>query len=139
MEMSRLSIVAITEALLLDTHTFLWAIFEPERLSKAARRWLSNPDLELYLSVASVWEIELKHRKGKLKAEPSVVDVNMLELGIHSLAITVPHVRALGMLSGAGHKDPFDRLIAAQAVVEDLPLVTSDPAFAEYAQVKVRW
>jgi PIN domain nuclease of toxin-antitoxin system len=131
--------VAITEALLLDTHTFLWAIFEPERLSKLVQRLLSNPRVKLHLSVASVWEMELKHRKGKLNAEPTVVDANMLELGIQPLAITVPHVRALATLTGAGHKDPFDRLIAAQAIVENLPLITVDSAFAEYGQVKVQW
>jgi PIN domain nuclease of toxin-antitoxin system len=131
--------VGITNPLLLDTHTFLWAIFEPERLSGRVRRWLANPAQTLYLSVASVWEIELKHRKGKLQAEPSVVDRHMTALGIQALVITVTHVRTLATLEQAGHKDPFDRLIAAQAVVEDLPLVTADPAFAEYTQVKVKW
>jgi PIN domain nuclease of toxin-antitoxin system len=136
-------IAATTEALLLDTHTFLWAIFEPERLSKPVRRWLANPQIRLYLSVASVWEMELKHRKGKLNAEPSVVDTSMRELSIYPLPIAVPHIRALATLekrgASAGHKDPFDRLIAAQAVVENLPLVTADAAFAEYPQVEIRW
>jgi len=136
-------IAATTEALLLDTHTFLWAIFEPERLSGAVRRLLANPQIRLYLSVASVWEIELKHRKGKLSAEPAVVDASMRELSVYPLAIALLHIRALATLEtrggSAGHKDPFDRLIAAQSVVENLPLVTADAAFAAYAQVKVRW
>jgi PIN domain nuclease of toxin-antitoxin system len=130
--------VAITEALL-DTHTFLWAIYEPERLSPKVARWLAAPTVLLRLSVASVWEMELKHRKGKLEAEPSVVDRQMAALGIQPLAITVPHVRALAVLEHGSHKDPFDRLIAAQAVVENLTLLTQDRAFAEYAQVKVAW
>jgi PIN domain nuclease of toxin-antitoxin system len=134
--------VATTEALLLDTHTFLWAIFEPKRLSGAVRRWLLNPQIRLYISVASVWEMELKHRKGKLSAEPAVVDTSMRELGVYPLPIAVPHVRALATLEtpmSIGRKDPFDRLIAAQAVVENLPLVTADPAFAEYSKVEIRW
>jgi PIN domain nuclease of toxin-antitoxin system len=93
--------------------------------------------------VASVWEIDLKHRKGKLNAEPSIVDANIQELGILPLAITVRHVRALATLGAASgstvHKDPFDRLIAAQAVAENLPLVTADSAFAQYSQIRVVW
>ncbi|MBV8807204.1 MAG: type II toxin-antitoxin system VapC family toxin [Acidobacteriaceae bacterium] len=131
--------MANTEALLLDTHTFLWAIFDPDRLSRAVRRWLVNPDVILHLSVASVWEIELKHSKGKLNADASTVDANARELGIRSLPITVPHVRALATLARPGYKDPFDRLIAAQAAVENLPLVTADSAFAEYPQIEIRW
>ena len=130
--------MAITEALL-DTHAFLWAIFEPKRLSARVRRWLANPALTLHLSVASIWEMELKHRKGKLEAEPDVVDRHIAALGIQALAITVAHVRALAALAPGGHKDPFDRLIAAQAIVENLPLITADPAFREYAQVSVAW
>ncbi len=85
----------------------------------------------------------LKHRKGKLNAEPSVVDTNMRGLSVYPIPIVVSHIRALATLethgSTTGHKDPFDRLIAAQAIVENLPLVTADAAFASYAQLKVRW
>lgn len=132
--------MATTELpLLLDTHAFLWAIFEPQRLSKRVRGWLLNTEANLFLSVASVWEIEIKHRKGKLRAEPSIVDAKMQELGIHALAITLPHIRALATFSDIAHSDPFDRLIAAQALMEGLTLVTADLAFAAFSQVKVRW
>jgi PIN domain nuclease of toxin-antitoxin system len=128
----------MTDALL-DTHAFLWAIFDPKRLSRRVERWMTDPAVALHLSVASVWEIELKHRKGKLQAHASVVDRHMAALSITPLAITVAHVRALEALDRSGHKDPFDRLIAAQALVENLPLVTADPAFQEYSQVRVEW
>jgi PIN domain nuclease of toxin-antitoxin system len=132
--------VAITKALL-DTHVFLWSAVEPERLSRVARQLLKRTDVTLYLSVASVWEMSLKHDKGKLdNASDIVVDGQMRALSILPLSISLEHIRALAELpSPKGHKDPFDRVIAAQAMVENLPLVTADPAFASYPQVKVRW
>ena len=76
---------------------------------------------------------------GKLAAEASIVDANMLVLSIHPLPITVPHVRALAAFSDVAHNDPFDRLIAAQALIERLPLLTADPAFAAFPEIDVRW
>ena len=133
--------MATIKALLLDTHTFLWSAVEPERLSRTARTLLKSIEATLYLSVASVWELSLKQHKGKLeRATDVVVDGQMKALSILPLPISLEHIRALpGLPSLKGHKDPFDRLIAAQAIVENLPLVTGDPAFANYPQVKVRW
>jgi PIN domain nuclease of toxin-antitoxin system len=133
--------VAITKALL-DTHVFLWSAVEPERLSRVARQLLKRTDVTLYLSVASVWEMSLKHHKGKLdNASAIVVDGQIRALSILPLSISLEHIRALAELPAPlkGHKDPFDRLIAAQAMVENLPLVTADPAFAGYPRVKLRW
>jgi PIN domain nuclease of toxin-antitoxin system len=132
--------VAITKALL-DTHVFLWSAVEPERLSRAARALLKNTSITLYLSVASAWELSLKHHKGKLDTAPdAIVDGQMEVLSILPLPITLEHIRALPTLSPLkGHKDPFDRLIAAQAIVENLSLVTADRAFEDYSQVKIRW
>jgi len=129
------------QRLLLDTHVFLWSALEPERLSRTATRLLCSSGTALYLSVASVWELSLKHQKGKLaEATGLVIDGQMETLSIVPLAITLEHVRGLSSLPLAtGHKDPFDRLIAAQAMVEGLTLVTADPAFRKYAQVKVVW
>ena len=133
--------MAITKALLLDTHAFLWSAVEPGRLSRTARMLLKSTDATLYLSVVSVWELSLKHHKGKLdSASDFVVDGQIKALSILPLAISIEHIRALSVLPVVkGHKDPFDRLIAVQAMVENLWLVTADPAFADYPAVKVRW
>ncbi len=131
----------MSKALLLDTHAFLWSATEPEKLSRAARGLIRNTETTLYLSVASAWELSLKHHKGKLDgASDLVVDGQMKALSVLALPISLAHIRALsGLPNPKGHKDPFDRLIAAQAMVENLPLVTADPAFGDYPQVKVRW
>src|SRR5262249_17272358 len=131
------STVATTKAVLLDTHVFLWSALEPERLSRTAARLLQSAGVALYLSVASVLG---NLAQGKLaEATDFMLAGQMNALSISPLAITVAHVRALERLERNGHKDPFDRLIAAQAMVENLPLVTADPAFRQYAQVKVQW
>jgi PIN domain nuclease of toxin-antitoxin system len=127
-------------AILLDTHAFLWSINQPEKLSRLARRLLEDPAVTIHLSVASVWEMSLKTGKGKLDAPDGVVDSQVAALGIVSLPIRLSHIRALSRLKSArDHKDPFDRLIAAQAITENLPLVTSDGAFALYAPLKTIW
>jgi PIN domain nuclease of toxin-antitoxin system len=162
--------VATTEALLLDTHAFLWSAVDPERLSRTARRLLRNPAVTLYLSVASLWELSLKHHKGKLEsaqaagrgtiqernsrvpgtrsvvrefvmsAADTVVDGQMKALSIIPLSISLDHIRQLPRLPYLkDHKDPFDRLIAAQAIVQNIPLLTADAAFTAYPQIAVRW
>ena len=133
--------MATDEALLLDTHTFLWASFAPKRLSKNAKEWLTKRDTILWLSVASIWEIEVKHRGGQLQADARVVDASMRNLSVRALPIGVEHVRALAALSFGLNScpDPFDRLIAVQAMVEKLPLVTKDEAFRGFDGVEVRW
>jgi PIN domain nuclease of toxin-antitoxin system len=126
--------------ILLDTHVFLWSINEPEKLSRSARRVLEDPAITIHLSVASVWEMSLKTGKGKLDAPDSVVDSQVANLGIVSLPIRLSHIRALSrLLAAKNRKDPFDRLLAAQAITENMPLVTSDRAFAQYAPITLIW
>ncbi len=125
---------------LLDTSTMLWWFAGDAKLSTSVRNLLSLGDTVLLVSAASAWEICTKVRIGKL---PSGHDLCEDFLGIvtehqlEPLAITVEHGRLAGRMAGT-HKDPFDRILAAQALVEDVPLVTNDPAFAAFG-VKVVW
>ena len=119
--------------LLLDTHLLLWAAGQPERLSKQARRLLSDPANELLFSAASLWEIAIKRNLGRadFKVEPRLLRRGLLDNGYRELAITSAHVLELDALP-AHHKDPFDRILVAQALSEGIPLLTVDPIVAKY-------
>ena len=126
--------------LLLDTHAFIWWASEPEKLSINVLSLLENRDNTLVLSVASVWEIQIKRQIGKLKLDiplwqilESQQQINDLQI----LSIHLAHVVALDNLP-AHHKDPFDRLLIAQANVEDMLLVSKDEAFSNYS-VRLIW
>ena len=125
--------------LLLDTHAFLWFVTGDERLSLRARRALAAEDNELLLSAASVWEMAIKARLGRL-ALPGTVREYVAEKaagGITILPIEWTHAAAVENLP-LHHRDPFDRLIVAQALAENLSLVSADHAFRRYG-VKVVW
>jgi PIN domain nuclease of toxin-antitoxin system len=119
--------------LLLDTQLLLWAAGQPERLSVAARRQLNNPKNELLFSAASLWEIAIKSSLGRddFRVEPRVLRRGLLDNGYTELPVTSEHavnVDGLPML----HKDPFDRLLVAQALVEGITLLTADVQLARY-------
>jgi PIN domain nuclease of toxin-antitoxin system len=121
--------------LLLDTHAFLWWLADDPRLSRRARTLLGIVENELFLSSASAWEIATKHRIRKLPDAASLLaDFTSVLVGQHvsPLAITVEHALEAGRFP-ADHRDPFDRMLAAQSRLESLPLVTDDPAFAQFA------
>lgn len=124
---------------LLDTHTFLWAITEEPRLSRPARQIYTAKN-DLWLSVASVWEILIKVRAGKLvlprPTGPYLVR-QLAENRIELLPITLDHVLRIENLP-VHHRDPFDRILIAQSLVQKLPLVTADPLFDRYS-VEVIW
>ena len=118
---------------LLDTHTFLWAIADDKRLSRRAQKIFTGPS-DLWLSVASFWEILIKVRTGKLPLpEPSgpYLVKKAAENRIEVLPIKLDHVLRIESLE-EHHRDPFDRILIAQSIEEKLPLVTSDPHFERY-------
>ena len=118
---------------ILDTHAFLWALAGDERMSPRARDTFTGP-ATLLLSIASIWEILIKVQSGKLKlprpAGPYVLR-KLAENGIEVLYISLDHLLALERLP-MHHRDPFDRILIAQSLDENLPIVTSDPLFARY-------
>ena len=119
---------------LLDTHTFIWSDAKPSLLSPQVRAFLEDANNRLFLSIASVWEIQLKVQIGKLsfpQTLPEVVRVQQENNGIEILPVTLAHVYALGELP-FHHKDPFDRIIIAQARVENLILLSADAVFNQY-------
>ncbi len=124
---------------LLDTHTFLWAISGNQRLSRKAEQLFIGPS-DLWLSVASIWEILIKANIGKLPLPAPVgpyVVKKLAENRIETLPITLDHVLRVEALP-VHHNDPFDRILITQAIQEGLPIVTADPFFARYP-VEVIW
>ncbi len=121
--------------LLLDTHTFLWWVFADAKLSRRARAAILDEANETVVSAVSAWEIATKYRIGKLP-EASIVADDIIGAivgeGFAELSLSVAHAQHAGGLGGT-HKDPFDRMLAAQAMLENLTLVTNDRAFEQYA------
>ncbi len=116
---------------LLDTHTFLWWLFNDGRLSYNARDIIKDNDNQLFLSAASAWEIATKHRNGKLpEAESIVKDLPALLKRAHvvSLDITLEDALLAGSIKYK-HRDPFDRMIFAQGQLRNFPIITNDPVF----------
>ncbi len=116
--------------LLLDTHVLLWALTESPRVD-AIRKRLLAADNEVYFSVASVWEIAIKASLGKLKADAMEVRDAALEGGFVELPIRGPHALHVGGLAWH-HRDPFDRLLIAQAAAEPMRLLTADEQLLAY-------
>ena len=124
---------------LLDTSTFLWAAAEPRALSREAKRICESPGANRLVSVVSLWEIAVKCSIGKLSiADPArSLPAWVIDLGARVLSLDAAHAYAACGLPLL-HKDPFDRMLVAQAVTEDLTLVTSDEKIRQYA-VKCAW
>ncbi|MBF0121750.1 MAG: type II toxin-antitoxin system VapC family toxin [Desulfobacterales bacterium] len=116
---------------LIDTHVLLWWIFNDKKLCTVSRRIIQNPHNNIIVSSASAWEIATKYRIGKLpEAELLLKDYDFLiiKMGFSQLAITTAHALKAGSLK-IEHRDPFDRMLMAQAELENLPIITYDPAF----------
>ncbi len=119
--------------LLLDTHILLWTAGHPEQLSDSTRALLMDQQNSLLFSAASLWEIVIKRRLGRddFSVEPSLLRRGLLDNGYSELSITSEHTLAVDILPPI-HKDPFDRILVAQALCEGITLLTADPWVAQY-------
>ena len=119
--------------LLLDTHLLLWAAGPSPRLSAQARRLIDEPDNELVVSAASLWEIAIKSRlrRPNFRIDAALLRRNLLNNSYQELAVTGEHAVAVANLPLL-HRDPFDRILIAQSIVEGITLLTSDPLVAQY-------
>jgi PIN domain nuclease of toxin-antitoxin system len=126
--------------ILLDTHVFLWWDSDPAKLPAGLVELLTDSENQLFLSVASAWEIQIKKQLGKLTLTvglDELVESQQQINGLQLISVELRHVLALESLP-AHHKDPFDRLLIAQARAEGLSIASVDPVFSKY-DVKVIW
>jgi PIN domain nuclease of toxin-antitoxin system len=119
--------------LLLDTHLLLWAAYTPDKLSDTARQLMADEGNELWFSAASIWEVAIKHSLGRpdFQADPHVLRRGLLDNGYVELPITSEHAAAVEGLPSL-HRDPFDRMLVAQALAEGVTLLTVDAMVAQY-------
>lgn len=119
--------------LLLDTHLLLWAAGQPERLSTLATALLADPQNELLFSAASLWEVAIKRGLGRadFQIDPRLLRRGLLDNAYRELPIAGEHAVAVDSLPPI-HKDPFDRILVAQATIEGVTLLTGDPLVAQY-------
>lgn len=120
--------------LLVDTHVLIWWLAGDAQLSAAAAQAIADESSAVFVSAATAWEIATKHRIGKLPSVERFVgrmEATLLAEGFEPLALTVQHGERAGTIEGP-HKDPFDRMLIAQALAEDLILVSREPLFDRY-------
>ena len=119
--------------LLLDTHVLLWAVSDPRRLPADVHALMEAPATELVFSAASLWEVAIKNSLGRraFSVDPRLLRRNLLENDYRELSITGAHATAVDLLPPI-HKDPFDRILVAQARFEGLTLLTADDTLARY-------
>ena len=129
--------------ILLDSHVFVWAKCAPGNLSDGARAALIDPANDVFVSVASAWELWIKHVRKRMRELSPLLDAGApgflhaaRESGIELLDITLDHVAAAAALPPV-HRDPFDRMIVGQSVADRLMVMTSDPIFKRYPGVRL--
>jgi PIN domain nuclease of toxin-antitoxin system len=123
--------------LLLDTHAFLWVLGNPKKLSKKLTTSIEDPSTNVFVSAASTWEIAIKTALGKLRADLDELVAESRSLGFKDLPVSVAHTLRVRSLP-PHHRDPFDRVLVAQAIEDGLTLVTRDPDICRY-QVATLW
>jgi PIN domain nuclease of toxin-antitoxin system len=123
--------------LLLDTHALLWALSAPTRLPSGTASAIRDPSNAVYVSAASAWEIAIKAGLGKVNADLDEIARSVAEVGFEELNVAFAHARRVRALP-LRHRDPFDRMLIAQALEEGLTVVTRDTAFAGYG-VPTAW
>ena len=125
---------------LLDTHALIWWLFDDPKLPAAARDAIRDPDHEILVSPVSAWEVAARHRLGKLAEAGDLADRfddYVAAARFRELPVSIAHALAAGRLPGP-HKDPFDRMLIAQAQSERIPVVSGDPVFPDHG-AKVIW
>lgn len=128
-------------ALLLDTHAYVWALTDPDRLSSRARAAIEEPSNVVYVSAASAWEMAIKYRAGRWPEAEILLaqhDDLISRLGAQSLDISAVDAIRAGSLDW-DHADPFDRVLAAQSLLHHAELLTRDEAFAELRGLTILW
>lgn len=126
---------------LLDTHALLWTLTNPGRLGHTAREVIEDRSHQLIVSAVSAWELSTKHRLGKLPQSDVLLGAyshHLDRLGVTRLPVTEEHALLAGRLEWQ-HRDPFDRMLAAQSMIESLIVVTGDPVFADCRGVRTLW
>ena len=121
----------MSRLLLLDTHALIWALSTPRRLPARVAAVLRDPDTDVYVSAVSTWEIAIKSALGKIEADLSAIVSAARAADFDELPITIAHTERLSVLP-PHHRDPFDRLLVAQALEEHLTIVTHDRLIAAY-------
>jgi PIN domain nuclease of toxin-antitoxin system len=117
---------------LLDTHALLWWLADDHKLGEKAREQIAESTNEVVVSAASLWEIAIKQRLGKIQAEIGEIEREIAHQGIVRLGIEADHLIELSSLPDL-HRDPFDRMLVSQARAEDMPLMTADRAIGTYS------
>ena len=120
---------------LLDTHTFLWFINDAPELSIPAKTFIEDPENIIYLSIASLWEIAIKFSLGKLFIPPPFLEFISSQLDENNISLLEITPQHIGVVAGMPfhHRDPFDRLIIAQSLADNIPIIGKDAVFDAYA------
>ena len=120
---------------MLDTHALVWWVEGRDKLSEVARETIEDPETVVLVSAASAWELAIKARLGKFKSRELVeaLDEQILQEGFVALSISIEHALRAGALDSS-HKDPFDRMLMAQAEIEDASVISTDSAFDKFAR-----